>query len=232
MGKRIITQARGHGGPRYRVRRKAFSVRPFYPVNMEGEWEVVKLFSSAGHSAPIAKLKNKSGEIFHNIAVNLLYEGQKIMTDGMNKGDVAKIGSLKNGTMIFNIESKPKDGGKFIRSGGNFAIVTGKNGNIVSVTMPSKQIKQMDAECRATIGRAAGDGRLAKPILKAGKQFYIKKAKSKLWPRTSAIKVNAIDHPFGSGRGKRPKSKIIPRMASPGQTVGLLRPRRTGRRKK
>ena len=58
------------------------------------------------------------------------------------------------------------------------------------------------------------------------------KTKSKLWPRTSAVKMNAIDHPFGGGRGKRIKSKIAQRFSSPGQKVGLIRPRRTGRRKK
>lgn len=58
------------------------------------------------------------------------------------------------------------------------------------------------------------------------------KTKSKLWPRTSAVKMNAIDHPFGSGRGKRMKSKIAKRNASPGKKVGLIRPARTGRKKR
>jgi len=42
--------------------------------------------------------------------------------------------------------------------------------------------------------------------------------------------MNVIDHPFGSGRGKRIKSKIAKRNAPPGRRVGLLRPRRTGKR--
>jgi len=44
--------------------------------------------------------------------------------------------------------------------------------------------------------------------------------------------MNAIDHPFGSGRGKRIKSKVSKLNAPPGRKVGHLRPRRTGRRKK
>ena len=71
-----------------------------------------------------------------------------------------------------------------------------------------------------------------KPILKAGTKFYIMKAKSKLWPRVSPVKMNAIDHPFGSGRGKRMKSAIAKRSAAPGKKVGLIRPRRTGRKKR
>ena len=234
MGKRIIQQARGHGSMTYRVRRKAFSVRVGYDVRLkEGdELAVVKLVRSGGHSAPLAKMMGKDGKVFHNIAANGLYEGQKVLVGGHGTGDIARIGELKNGTEIFNIENKPKDGGKFIRGGGGFAVVQNKQGNIVDVLMPSKKIKKFNGNCRATIGRGAGGGRKDKPVLKAGKKYHIKKTKSKLWPRTSAVKMNAVDHPFGSGRGKRIKSKIIQRFASPGQKVGLLRPRRTGRKKR
>ncbi|HOC96830.1 MAG TPA: 50S ribosomal protein L2, partial [Candidatus Pacearchaeota archaeon] len=81
------------------------------------------------------------------------------------------------------------------------------------------------------IGKIAGHGRLEKPIVKAGKNYYIKKARNKLWPRTSAVKMNAIDHPLGSGRGKNIKSKIAKRNAPAGRKVGLIRPRRTGKKK-
>ena len=97
--------------------------------------------------------------------------------------------------------------------------------------MPSKKEKKFKGNCRAIVGVVAGSGRIDKPVLKAGKKYYIKKSKSKLWPRTGALKVNAIDHPFGSGRGKNPKSKIAKRNSAPGQKVGLLRPKRTGKRK-
>ena len=232
MGKRIIQQRRGRGGHTYKVRNKASEVRPGYLSDLTGEWKVIKLVSSVGHSAPIAKLMNKEGKIFHNFAVNLLYVGQEINFGGNNNGDVGKIGDMKNGTEIFNIENRLKDGGKFVRSAGNFATIIGTENGVVKVLMPSKREKKFDMNCRATIGRVAGDGRMDKPILKAGKKFYLMKSKSKLWPRTSAVAMNAIDHPFGSGRGKRIKSKIAKRNASPGKKVGLIRPRRTGRKKR
>jgi large subunit ribosomal protein L2 len=96
--------------------------------------------------------------------------------------------------------------------------------------MPSKKEKEFNPMCRATIGMIAGAGRLEKPILKAGKRWHIKKSKGKLWPRTSAVKMNAVDHPFGSGRSKNPKSKVPKRNAPPGKKVGLLSARRTGHR--
>lgn len=234
MGKRIISQARGHGSLSYRVRRRAYMYKPAYPIKLENEYEVVALITEAGHSSPMAKLRARDGKIIYNFAPNNLYVGQKITLNGKQNGDISELGKLENGTKIFNMELRPNDGGKLIRTSGSSAIIMNNPGNDqpVVVMMPSKKEKVFEARCRATIGEIAGQGRLDKPILKAGRMWFIKKPRNKLWPRTSAVKMNAIDHPFGSGRGKRPKPKIIKRFASPGQKVGHLHPRRTGRTKK
>jgi large subunit ribosomal protein L2 len=232
MGKRIIQQRRGRGGHTYKVREKAGKIRVGYLHDLKGEFKCVKLTSSPGHSAPLAKFMSNDGVIFTNFAADLLYVGQTISVGKNASADIARLGDLKNGTDVFNIEHNPGDGGKFVRTGGNFATIMAKEGDVMKIMMPSKTIKKFKVGCRATIGRAAGDGRVSKPILKAGKQFYIMKMKSKLWPRVSAVKMNAIDHPFGSGRGKRIKSKIAKRNASPGKKVGHLRPSRTGRKKR
>lgn len=232
MGKRIIQQRRGKGGLVYRVRNKAGLVRPGYPADLQGTFKLVNLISSPGHSTPLAKFVNKTGKVFHNFAANLIFIGKEISVGGESDGDIAILGNLKNGTKVFNIENQPMDGGKLIRAGGLFGMVLNHDKGRVTILMPSKKEKKFDKNCRATIGIAAGDGRVEKPILKAGKNFHIKKAKSKLWPITSAVKMNKIDHPFGSGRGKRVKSKIAKRNASPGKKVGHLRPRRTGRKKR
>jgi large subunit ribosomal protein L2 len=232
MGKRIISQARGHGSRTYLVRRSAYSYKPAYPIRLSGEWEVVNMMTEAGHTAPMIKLRNSEGRTFYGFAAKGIYVGKKITIGNTNIGDVAELSKLQNGTKVFNIELRPNDGGKLVRTGGNSATIMNNDGKTVKIMMPSKQEKIFPLECRATIGEIAGQGRLEKPILKAGTQFWIKKSRNKLWPRTSAVKMNIIDHPFGSGRGKRPKSKIVKRMASPGQKVGHLRPRRTGRTKK
>jgi len=232
MGKRIISQARGHGSLSYRVRRSAYSLRPAYPLNVNGEWEVVDMVTEAGHSSPIIKLRNKEGKTFYNFAAKGIYVGQKIKFNGVDNGDVVKIGNVKNGTTLFNVELRPNDGGKLVRTGGTSTTVINNEGALTSIMLPSKQIKSISKECRATIGEISGQGRLEKPILKAGRMYFIKKPRNKLWPRTSAVKMNIVDHPFGSGRGKRIKSKIVKRFASPGQKVGHLHPRRTGRTKK
>ncbi len=232
MGKRIIVQARGKGSHTYRVRKKAFRYRLKYPRSLRGDGEVVKLFNSAAHTAPLAKIKHSKGS-FYIPAFKGMIEGQKINFEKkeIKDGDILKLKDIPQKTRIYNIESRPGDGGVFIKTGGNSAVVNKIVGEKVFAVMPSKKEKSFNGNCRAIVGVIAGEGRLDKPVIKAGKKFHIKKAKSKLWPRTSAVKMNAIDHPFGSGRAKNPKSKIAKRNAPPGRRVGLIRPRRTGKRK-
>ncbi len=231
MGKRIISQRRGRGTNTYKVSKRAFRFKLKYPKMLSGEGTVTKLFDSAAHSAPLAKVSLDSGSFYMPAFKNMI-ERQKISFDKkIESGNIIKLREIPVKTHIYNIESKPGDGGVFIKSAGSSAVVSKVVGEHVFILMPSKKEKKFHPNCRATIGIIAGAGRLDKPIVKAGKQHHIKKSKSKLWPRTSAVKMNAIDHPFGSGRGKNPKSKVAKRNAPPGKKVGLLRPKRTGKKK-
>jgi large subunit ribosomal protein L2 len=232
MGKNIIVQARGHGSSTYRVSKRAFRYKLQYPKKLEGEGIIIQLLNSPAHTAPLAKV-NYSGGFFYMPAFKGMIEGQKISFGGkeIKEGNIMRLGEISVKVPIYNIESNPGDGGKFIKGAGNSATINRVSGEDVYVLFPSKKEKKLHPHCRATIGVIAGAGRMDKPIVKAGKQYHIKKAKSKLWPRTSAVKMNVVDHPFGSGRGKNPGSKIAKRNAPPGAKVGLLRPKRTGHRK-
>jgi large subunit ribosomal protein L2 len=231
MGKRIISQRRGRGTNTYKVRRRAFIFKLKYPKQLAGEGVITSLFNSAGHTAPLAKISNSGGSFYVPACKNMV-EGQKINFEKeIKNGNIIKLKYIPVKTPIYNIESKPGDGGVFIKSAGNSAMINKVVGEQVFVLMPSKKEKKLHPNCRAQIGVVAGAGRTDKPILKAGKNFFIKKSKNKLYPRTSAVKMNAIDHPFGSGRGKNPKSKIAKRNAPPGRRVGLVRPKRTGKKK-
>jgi len=165
-----------------------------------------------------------------------IYEGQEIYIGKRpeNKdpevGDILKLKDIKQGTKVSNIESVPGKGGKYFRSAGSSAVVMVNENGKVEIQIKRRKIK-LHENCRAVIGNVAGDGRLIKPLIKAGKQHHRMKAVGRKWHRTSAVKVNAIDHPFGSGRGKRIKSKIAKRNASPGSKVGHIRPRKTGRKR-
>jgi large subunit ribosomal protein L2 len=229
MGKTITSQARGHGSMTWRVKRKAYIYRIGYPkLDSTGKAKIIKLLNSSAHSSPIAKiLINK--ESFYVPAINGIFEGQEIdIGDKIQLGNIVKLKDIPQGTRICNLESYPGSGGKYLRSAGCSGVVTEKKEGKVEILIARRKLK-INPECRAIIGVVAGDGRKIKPLVKAGKKHYIMKAKGKKWHLTSAIKTNALDHPFGSGRGKRIKSKIAKRNAPPGAKVGHIRPRRTGR---
>jgi large subunit ribosomal protein L2 len=233
MGKRIISQARGKGSLSYQARKQAFIYRVGYPI-ASGQAQIIKLIHSAAHSAPLLKLK--IGKlIFFNVAHNGAMLGKNVEMGGENfaEGNIMSLRSIPIATKIFNIEVNPGDGGKMIRTSGSNALVHKKyEDGRVGIIMPNRNEVRLDGDCRATIGTIAGDGRTQKPKMKAGVNHYRAKARNKLWPRVSAVSTNAVDHPFGSGRGKRIKSKTVKRNAPPGRKVGHLRPRRTGRRKR
>lgn len=216
MGKTIIQQARGHGSLAYRTRKQAYRISVKYPKS-EGVGEVLKLMHLACYDAPVVKIK-LNNEIFYNIAAEGMYEGQKI-TIGKNAatttGNIASLASMPIGTLVYNIETIPGMGGKLVRTSGLSGRITKKELKGISILLPSKQEKLFNPNARASIGTIAAAGRLEKPIVKAGKGWYMAKAiGGRVYPRTSAVKVNAIDHPFGSGRGKRIKSKIAERSGS------------------
>lgn len=229
MGKTIITQARGHGGPRYQVRKRAFIYRVQYPLGT-GSAQITALLHSAAHSAPLI-LAQLGKERFYMVAHKGAVEGNTFSIGGeLKEGNIVFMKNIPAGTSVFNVERNPGDGGKMVRAAGSSATIHKQyDHNKTGVLMPNKHEVIVDGNCRATIGVAAGDGRTLKPFITAGRKFYKMQARGKLWPRTSAVKMNAIDHPFGSGRGKRIKSKIAKRWAPAGRRVGHLSPRRTGR---
>lgn len=231
MGKRIIQRARGKGSLTYRTRKKAFRITISYP-NVSGTGHVVKLLNVPCYSAPVAKIE-LGGKIFYNIAAQGISEGQLIeVGKSVRTGNILQLKDIPLGSFVFGLETRPGSGPKLVRTSGTAARIVKKDAQGVYVLLPSAKEKLFSPEARATIGIVAAGGRIEKPILKAGKAFHMAKAiGGRVYPRTSAVKMNIIDHPFGSGRGKRIKAKIAKRWAPPGRKVGLLRPRKTGKLK-
>ena len=230
MGKRIISQARGKGSLSYRVRKQAFVYRVGYP-QMLGQARIVSLLHSAAHSAPLLQIHIGNSK-FYNVAFAGAIEGQNVvLRNEIKEGNIVALKDIPVATRIYNVELNPGDGGMMVRTAGSSAaVVKIYEHNKVGILTPQKKEIILDGNCRATIGIIAGHGKKLKPFISAGRKFYKMKARGKLWPRTSAVKMNAIDHPFGSGRGKRIKSKIAKRWAPAGRRVGHIAPRRTGRR--
>ena len=236
MGKNLIQQARGKGGPTYRAPSFRYEGKAKHVNNLSQlEGEVIDLITCQGHSAPLAKVKYSSGEVVLMIAPEGLRVGQKVFSGSeapMQDGNTLPLSMIPEGAAVYNIEGQPGDGGKFVRSSGTAAKVVTKMRDAVIVILPSKKKKEFHPECRASIGMVAGGGRPEKPLLKAGNSFFKAKAKNKLWPIVSGSAMNAVDHPFGNARtSRKSKAKPVSRNAPPGRKVGMIAAKRTGRKK-
>jgi len=231
MGKRIIARARGKGGPRYRAPSHRYLGRVSYAPVTGITGKVKDIVHDPARSAPIAIVKFEDGKEILHIATEGLRAGDLIVYNGEpTVGNVLPLLKIPEGTKICCVETFPSSGPKTCRSSGSFAIVLGRVGNKVTVQFPNGKTKNLDANCRATIGVPAGGGRTEKPFVKAGKRFYALSARGKLFPRTRGVVMTPTDHPYG-GSSKRPRGKSVSRTAPPGAKVGSISPRRMGKKK-
>ena len=231
MGKRIIPRRRGRGR-RYKAADNRFKGDARHPRSKTSTGKVVQLMHDPGRTAPLAKVESTIGK-YNMIAHDKMYVGQEISTGhgaDLSIGNTSYIGSIPEGTKIYNIEMKPGDGGKLARAAGQTAVIISHGKNTI-VRLPSKAQKALDNMCRATIGAVAGSGRNEKPIAKAGKNFYRNRARPKIWPKVRGVAMNAVDHPHGSGRKQTVgNNSTVSRNAPPGRKVGHIAAKRTGGR--
>ena len=231
MGKNITAQKRGKGSKTFTS--PSFRFKGVAKTLAGQSATVVDIEHCAGHSAPLSQLYYDNGSVSYTIAAQGAAVGDTIDLSSeapVAHGNVLLLKDIPEGVVIFNIEAKPNDGGKFVRSSGTAARVVSKGADGVVVQMPSRKQKKFHPNCRATIGMVAGGGRVDKPFLKAGKKFYAAKARNKYWPVVSASAMNAVAHPFGNKRtARKSKAKPAPKNAPPGRLVGAIRPRQTGR---
>ena len=235
MGKRIIQQARGKGGPRYKSPSfKYLGDIKYRPLEETGVKGVVRDFAKCpGHLCPLAAVEFEDGFRAFMLAPEGIKVGDAISLGGneIKSGYVLLLEDIPEGTEVFNIESIPGDGGKFCRTSGTNAKVVSKTDTQAVVLLPSKKRKKFSLKCRATIGVIAGGGRPEKPFLKAGNRHFARKTRNKLYPLTRASAMNAVDHPYGNTRSARKANqKGASKFAPPGRKVGKLWPKRTGKR--
>ncbi len=235
MGKNLIQQKRGKGSPTYRAPSFRYPGKAEHPRIKEKNiiGTVQDIIHSQGHSAPLVVIKYN--DVYNlNMATTGIRVGQAVSYGkgaSPEPGNTLPLSDIPEGMPIFNIELKPGDGGKFVRSSGAAARIIAKTKEKVTVKLPSKKLKEFSSNCLATIGVIAGSGRTEKPILKAGTKYYKMRSKNKLWPSVSGTSMNAVNHPFGS-KGSHTKGRPTQssRNAPPGRKVGKIAPKRTGRK--
>ena len=236
MGKRLNQQRRGRGTQVWRS--PSFKYAPAKGMGRKGSKQgvVMEISRDSLRSAPVALVEFVSGEKIWVPAAQGLYVGQKIQVGDdapVSPGNMVKLSRVPEGRKVFCLELKPGDGGRMVRTAGNFATVLSKEGDQVKVKLPSGSIKYLSNRCKAIVGSVAGMGSKDKPVVKAGVHYHIKKAKHRYWPRVSAGAMNNFEHPFGGGR--KHCHIGMPQTASrhrpPGRKVGSIAAKRMGRKR-
>ena len=182
------------------------------PSASEKVGEVVEFINHTGHTAPLMKVLYEDMSEGYLLAPEGVKTGDRIHITGIQRftlGSVIKIGDIPEGVPIFNIESRPGDGGKFVRSAGGSAYgLSPPWRRRPSVQLPSKNTVALPNECRAQLGIVAGGGMVDQPIVKAGKNHYRKHAVNRTWPTIRGVKMNPVDHPFGGKQHHKGKSSM------------------------
>ncbi len=195
---------------------------------------VRELMHVPGISAPVARVVLEDGREMLMYAVEGMYVGQMIEVGAQAKcspGNVLPLFKIPEGTMVCNVEKSPGDGGKFARASGTYAVVLSHklDEKKTVLQLPSGKTVEVSSYARATVGIVAGGGRVEKPFLKAGKKYHLAKSKAWKYPTVRGKAMGAYAHPHGGGHhptGGTPVSRTAP----PGQKVGFIAPRVTGRR--
>ncbi len=112
-------------------------------------------------------------------------------------GNALPLDSIPLGALVHNIELRPGCGGKMARSAGNSAQVMAKEGNYVTLKLPSSEMRMVRKDCYATIGVLGNSEYKNLSTGKAGRTRYLG-----IKPTVRGVTMNPVDHPHGGGEGK------------------------------
>jgi|SRR5579875_1670655 large subunit ribosomal protein L2 len=151
-------------------------------------------------SARIALLHYRDGEKRYILAPLGLKVGDHVESGpnaDIKTGNALPLKNIPVGTVIHNIELRPGEGGKLVRSAGASAQLMAKEGEYAQVRMPSGEVRKIHVECRATIGQIGNVEHENQVIGKAGRSRHMGKR-----PAVRGVAMNPVDHPHGGGEAR------------------------------
>ncbi len=191
---RISVRRRG-GGHKRRYREIDF-LRDKYGVP-----GVVKTLEyDPNRSANIALVVYADGEKRYIIAPKDLKRGDTIVSGpGVNpvNGNALPLEDVPLGVTVHNVELQRGRGGQLARSAGSGAVVAAKEGDYVTLRLPSGEMRLVFRKCFATIGSVGNEDHMNVSLGKAGRARWLGHR-----PKVRGVAMNPIDHPHGGGEGK------------------------------
>jgi len=188
---RVTARHRG-GGAKRRYRRIDFKrTKDGIPAR------VASIEYDPNRSASIALLNYADGEKRYILAPQGLRVGAEVTsgaTADIAPGNSLPLGRIPTGTIVHNVELVPGQGGRLGRAAGTAIQVVAKEGPMVSLRLPSSEVRMVRGECRATIGSLSNAEHQNVKIGKAGRNRHRGKR-----PQTRGVAMNPVDHPHGGG---------------------------------
>ncbi len=191
---RITVRRRG-GGHKRRYRRIDFRRNK---VGVGGR--VAEIEYDPNRSANIALIHYADGEKRYILHVRGLAVGDEVVAGAdadIKPGNALPIGRIPLGMIVHNVELKPGKGGQMARSAGAGVQIMAKEGDYVTLRLPSTEVRRVRMECMATVGQVGNTDHELKSLGKAGASRWRGRR-----PKVRGVAMNPVDHPLGGGEGK------------------------------
>ena len=153
-------------------------------------------------SPRIALLEYEDGEKRYIIAPDGLKVGDKVISTQNNQipfktGNAMPLGSIPEGLLVHNIELKPRKGAQMARSAGAYARIMANEAGMITLKLPSGEMRMVSEQCIATIGMVGNKSHESIVIGKAGRSRWLGRR-----PKVRGVVMNPVDHPHGGGEGR------------------------------
>ena len=199
----VITIRHRGGGHKRRYRFLDFKRNK---IGIQGQ--VAAIEYDPNRNARIALIHYKDGEkryILHPKSLNINDKIDAGSGVNLTIGNSLPLEEIPLGTSIHNLELVPNKGGQIVRAAGTSAKILAKEGNYVTLRLPSKEIRLIRKECNATIGELSNNEMFLIQSGKAGRTRWLGKR-----PTVRGSVMNPCDHPHGGGEGRAPIGRTRP----------------------
>ncbi len=199
----VITIRHRGGGHKRRYRVIDFGRKKH---NVEGI--VASIEYDPNRNARIALLHYCDGEKRYILHPNNLNVGDIVSSGSgvsLQIGNALPLEEIPLGASVHNVELISNRGGQIVRAGGTSAKILAKEGDYVTLRLPSKEIRLIRKECFATIGEVSNNDAFLVQSGKAGRTRWLGKR-----PTVRGSVMNPCDHPHGGGEGRAPIGRTRP----------------------
>ncbi|NJO42948.1 MAG: 50S ribosomal protein L2 [Cyanobacteria bacterium CRU_2_1] len=170
--------------------------------------KVVSIEYDPNRNARIALLHYQDGEKRYILHPANLQVGATVISGPdapFEVGNALPLSNMPLGTTVHNVELVPGKGGQIVRAAGTSAQVVAKEGNFVTLRLPSTEVRLIRRECYATIGQVGNADIRNTSFGKAGRKRWKGRR-----PEVRGSVMNPVDHPHGGGEGRAPIGRSGP----------------------